>query len=133
VAVGRPSLPSSPTAAPAARAASKPRPFPLWVGAAAAAAAVALLAGGGFFVARESLRAPQPATVGQAVEDAELAGDAPRLRGEEELAKVRVEAAARSKADQEAARRRQIEDEERRKTEADLAAKQREEEARQKA
>jgi peptidoglycan hydrolase-like protein with peptidoglycan-binding domain len=49
------------------------------------------------------------------------------------LAKLRAEAAARLKADQEASQRRQIEDEERRKTQADLAAKQREEEAQQKA
>src|SRR5262249_60943965 len=124
VAVGQPSLPSSPTAAPAGPAASKQRPFPLWVGAAGAVAAVALLAGGGFFVVKESLRAPQQSTVDKAREDAKLAADAQRLRDEQELAKLRAEAAARSKADQEASQRRQIEDEERRKTEADLAAKQ---------
>ena len=131
VAAGQPSVPSSPTAAPAAPATSKQRPFPLWMGAAGAVAAVALLAGGGFFVVKESPRGSQHATVDKAVEDAKRAADVQPLRDEQDLAKLRAEAALR--ADQEASQRRQIENEERRKTEAGLAAKQREEEAQQRA
>ena len=119
IAAGQPSVPSSPTAAPAAPAPLKQRPFPLWRGAAGAVAAVALLAGG-FFVVKESLRGSQQATVDKAVEDAKRAADGQRLRDEQDLAKLRAEAALR--ADQEASQR-----------EAGLAAKQREEEARQRA
>ena len=126
VVAGQPSVPFSPTAAPAAPAPLRQRPFPLWMRAAGAVAAVALLAGGGFLVVKESLRGSQQATVDKAVEDARLAADAQRLRDEQDLARLRAEAALR--ADQEASQRRQIENEERRKAEAGLAAKQREEE-----
>jgi serine/threonine protein kinase/peptidoglycan hydrolase-like protein with peptidoglycan-binding domain len=132
IAICHPSVPSSPIAAPAVPASSKQQQFPLWVGAAGAVAAVALLAGGGFFVAKESQRGSQQATVDKPADDARLASEAQRLRDEQELAKLRDEA-ARLKAGQEASQRRQIEEEERRKAEADLAIKQREAEVRRKA
>jgi len=70
----------------------------------------------------------------RAVREAKRAAEAQRLRDQEELARLRAEAAAHEKADQEAAQRRQIEEETRRQVEAEMAERQRQQEiARQKA
>src|SRR5262249_8171032 len=78
--------------------------------------------------------APPVAVVDKAAQDAQLAAQAQRLKDQEELARLRAEAAAREKAEQEANQRPQIEEETRRKIEAEMAEKQRQqEEARHKA
>jgi hypothetical protein len=101
------------------------RGFGLWMG--LAAAAVLALAGGGYYFATSQPSAPAVAGV-PAVSAEKVAQE------QAELARLRAEAAAREKADQEAAVKRQVEEEVRRKIEAEAAEKKRlEEEAKQKA
>jgi serine/threonine protein kinase len=93
----------------------------LWIG---IAAVVLLIAGGGYYVASR-FSAPVVAT-----DPDHKAAEQER----QELAKLRADAAAREKAEQEAALRRQVEDETRKKVEAELAEKKRlEQEGRQQA
>ncbi len=120
-------------AAPARR-----RGIGLWIG--AAAAAIVVLAGGYYtLVGNKRAAAPlvavasAPSAVDKAAQDAQLAAEAQRLKDQAELARLRTEAAAREKAEQEAAQRRQIEEETRRKVTTEMADKQRQQdEARQK-
>jgi serine/threonine protein kinase/peptidoglycan hydrolase-like protein with peptidoglycan-binding domain len=122
-------IPSPPSvAAPPAK-----RRGGLWI---SVLAVLLLVVGGGsyFYMQNEQARASKQAAVDKAAQDAQLAAEAQRLKDEEELAKLRAEAAARDKAQQEAARRRRIEEETRLKVEAELATRQREQDAvRQKA
>jgi serine/threonine protein kinase len=120
--LGRPSI--SDMAAAVAPPVPK-RGFGLWMG--LAAAAVLALAGGGYYFATSQRSAPAVAGV-PAVSAEKVAQE------QAELARLRAEAAAREKADQEAAVKRQVEEEVRRKIEAEAAEKKRlEEEAKQKA
>jgi peptidoglycan hydrolase-like protein with peptidoglycan-binding domain len=121
-----PETPSPAAARPVAAAAPAParkRGVGVWLG--VAAAAIVVLAGGGYALLGDK-RAPAP--------PAQLAAEAQRLKDLKELARLRAEATARAKAEQEAAQRQQIEEETRRKVEAEMADKQRQQdEARQKA
>jgi peptidoglycan hydrolase-like protein with peptidoglycan-binding domain len=127
---------------PVAAAAATPtrkRGIGLWLG--AAAAAIVVLAGGYYALVGDKRAPPPPmaavavpSAVEKAAQDAQLAAEAQRLKDQEELARLRTEAATREKAEQEAAQRKQIEEETRRKIEAEMAGKQRQQdEARQKA
>ena len=135
-AVPGPTLAPAPTLAPGPPSVAAPpvkRRGGLWI----SVLAVLLLAIGGgsyFYMQNEQARVSKQAAVDKAAQDAQLAAEAQRLKDEEELAKLRAEAVARDKAQQEAARRRRIEEETRLKVEAELAARQREQDAaRQKA
>jgi peptidoglycan hydrolase-like protein with peptidoglycan-binding domain len=126
LALARLPQPAAPTVAPpAAPEPARKRGVGLWIG--AIAAALILLAGG-YYALVDERRAPQAAAVDKAAQDGQLAAEAQRLKDREELARLRAEAAAREKAEQEANQRRQIEDETRRKVEAEMAARQREQE-----
>jgi peptidoglycan hydrolase-like protein with peptidoglycan-binding domain len=127
---------------PVAAAAATPtrkRGIGLWLG--AAAAAIVVLAGGYYALVGDKRAPPPPvaavsapSAVEKAAQDAQLAAEAQRLKDQEELARLRTEAATREKAEQEAAQRKPIEEETRRKIEAEMAGKQRQQdEARQKA
>jgi peptidoglycan hydrolase-like protein with peptidoglycan-binding domain len=127
---------------PVAAAAATPtrkRGIGLWLG--AAAAAIVVLAGGYYALVGDKRAPPPPvaavsapSAVEKAAQDAQLAAEAQRLKDQEELARLRTEAATREKAEQEAAQRKQIEEETRRKIEAEMAGKQRQQdEARQRA
>src|SRR5439155_10226832 len=84
----------------------------LWLG---IAAAVLLLAGSGYYFATK----PSTPVVTAEQQAAEQKAEQER----QELAKLRADAAAREKAEQEAALRRQVEEETRRKLEAEAAAR----------
>jgi serine/threonine protein kinase/peptidoglycan hydrolase-like protein with peptidoglycan-binding domain len=124
--------PTATIAVPAAATApARKHRLGLWIG---AAAALLLAIAGAVYGLIGDKKAPSVTVVDKAAQDAQLAAEAQRLKDQEELARLRAEAATREKAAQEAAQRRQIEEETRRKIEAEMAAKQREqEEARQKA
>jgi peptidoglycan hydrolase-like protein with peptidoglycan-binding domain len=124
--------PAAAVVAPAASAPARKRGVGLWIGAAIAAL---LLIGGVVYGLVDDKRASQIA-VDKAAQDAQLAAETQRLKDQDELARLRAEAAQREKADQEAAQRKQaeeqrkqIEEETRRKIEAEMAEKQRQQEA----
>jgi peptidoglycan hydrolase-like protein with peptidoglycan-binding domain len=129
--------PTTPATSAEVTAPAKKRGIGLWIGAAAAASLV--LAGGYYALVDDKRGAqtaavPAPAPADKAAQDAQLAAEAQRLRDQEELARLRAEAAARDKAAAEEAQRQKIEAETRSKIEAEMAEKKRaEEEARQKA
>ncbi|MBS0522554.1 MAG: protein kinase [Proteobacteria bacterium] len=120
-------LPAAAMAPPPASG-KPPRRWGLWTG---VALAVLALAGGGVYLVRGERAAPPQAVavapVDRSAEEAKLAAEAQRLREQEELVRLRAEAAAREKLEQEAAQRRQIEEETRRKVEAEIAERQRRE------
>jgi Protein kinase domain len=120
----RPSVPDRPAVAVSAE---PKHGFGLWLG--VAAAAILALAGGGYYFATSHPSAPATA-----IASAEKAGQDKAVQTQQaELARLRAEAAAHEKADQEAALRRQFEEEVRRKIEAEAAEMKRiEEEAKQK-
>src|SRR5262245_30720022 len=125
----QPAMP--PTPPPVAPSPQPKRRIALWLG--AALAALVLLAGG-YYALVDERHPRQTVSVDKAAQDTQLATEAQRLKDQEELARLRAEAAAREKAEQEANQRRQIEEETRRKVEAEMATRQREqEEARRKA
>jgi peptidoglycan hydrolase-like protein with peptidoglycan-binding domain len=102
----------------------------LWLG---IAAAVLLLAGGGYYFATKP---SAPVVVADPDKKAaeQKAAEQKAEQERQELARLRADAAAREKAEQEAALRRQVEDETRKKLEAELAEKKRlEQESRQQA
>jgi len=123
---------SRPTPAAAKPPVSTAKPAPpakrgigLWLG---ISAAVLLLAGGGYYFATKS---SAPTVV---ADPDHKAAEQKAEQERQELAKLRADAAAREKADQEAALRRQVEEETRKKLEAELAEKKRlEDEARRQA
>jgi serine/threonine protein kinase len=97
----------------------------LWIG---IAAVVVVLAGGGYYVASRS------STPVVTADPDHRAAEQKAEQERQELARLRADAAAREKAEQEAALRRQVEDETRKKVEAELAEKKRlEQEGRQQA
>jgi serine/threonine protein kinase len=105
-----------------------------WMG--LAAAAILVLAGGGYYLATSQPSAPVMASAEKAVQEnaAQTMPSDQRQLEQAELAKLRAEAAAREKAETEAAARRQVEEDVRRKIEAEAAEKKRlEEEAKQQA
>ncbi len=114
-------------------------PDSLWLG--LAAAAILALTGAGYYFAVSQPSAPAmaaaPAVRAEEVAQDKAAQTVPddqRQQEQAELARLRAEAAAREKAEQEAALKRQVEEEVRRKIEAEAAEKKRlEEEARQRA
>jgi serine/threonine protein kinase len=111
---------------PSAAAAEPPtkRGIGRWVG--LAAAVVLLLGGGGYYFATK------PSTPIMTAE--QKASEVKAEQERQELAKLRADAAAREKVEQEAALRRQVEDETRKRVEAQLAERTRlEDETRQKA
>jgi serine/threonine protein kinase/peptidoglycan hydrolase-like protein with peptidoglycan-binding domain len=134
-------VPPPAVAEPVAEKAAAParrRGIGLWIG--AAAAVIVALAGGyyalidGKRVTPQVAAMPTPSPVDKAAQDVQLVAEAQRLKDQAELARLRTEAAAREKAEQEAAQRHQIEEETRRKVEAEMADRQRQQdEARQKA
>jgi serine/threonine protein kinase len=112
------------------------RSLALWMG--LAAVAVLVLVGGGYYFATSQPSAPMVAVapaVGVAQEKAvQTVPDDQRQQEQAELARLRAEAAAREKAEQELAAKRQVEEEIRRKIEAETAVRKRlEEETKQKA
>jgi serine/threonine protein kinase len=131
--LGQSSTPDS----PAAVVPPEPkRSLALWLG--LAAVAVLVLVGGGYYFATSQPSAPMVAVapaVGVAQEKAvQTVPDDQRQQEQAELARLRAEAAAREKAEQELAAKRQVEEEIRRKIEAETAVRKRlEEETKQKA
>jgi serine/threonine protein kinase/peptidoglycan hydrolase-like protein with peptidoglycan-binding domain len=129
---------TSPTATPPPAQVSPPRKKSMasWV---AAAIVVLLAAGGAVYGLMGGGKAPKPPVaiapaIDKAAQDAQAAAEAQRLKDQEELARLRADAAAREKAEQELASRKKIEEETRQKLAAEAAEKQRqEEEVRQKA
>jgi len=128
---------SSTPGSPAAAVSPEPkRSLALWMG--LAAVAVLVLVGGGYYFATSQPSAPMAAVapaVGVAQEKAvQTVPDDQRQQEQAELARLRAEAAAREKAEQELAAKRQVEEEIRRKIEAETAVRKRlEEETKQKA
>jgi len=120
--------PATPTVAAASVAKSEPPPkrgLGVWLG---IAAAVLLLAGGGYYFA---IKPSAPIVV--ADPDKAAAAQKAAEQERQELAKLRADAAARDKADQEAALRRQVEEETRKKVEAEAAARRKAEDDERKA
>jgi serine/threonine protein kinase len=134
VALGRPAAAAGATvamrpstAATTTAETSSKRGRGLWI---AVAAAILLLAGGGYYVATK----PSAPAVTAADMAAQKATQEKAEQERQELAKLRADAAAREKVEQEAALRHQVEEDTRKKVEAELADKRRvEDEARQKA
>jgi serine/threonine protein kinase len=108
----RPATPTSegPAVAPAKRRTG------LWLG---SAAVLLLLAGGGYYLIS------RPATPVVTADPDHKAAEQKAEQERQELARLRAEAAAREKAEQEAALRRQVEEDTRKKLEAEAAAQRR--------
>jgi serine/threonine protein kinase len=128
VALDRPA-PAAPSVATPSVSAVKPelpakRGIGLWLG---IAAAFLLLAGGGYYFA---IKSSTPVVVADPDHKAAMqkAAEEKAEQERQELAKLRAEAAAREKADQEAALRRQVEEETRKIVEAEAAARRKAEE-----
>jgi serine/threonine protein kinase len=139
IAIGRaPAVAASPQALPPVQAAS---PAKNKTARRMAVAATVLLAGAGavygLMVANKALPpqvAATPSPVEQAAQDSQTATEGQHRNDQQELEKLGAAAAAREKAEQEAAQCKQIEEESRRRIEAEMAEKQRlQDEARQKA
>lgn len=131
--LGQSSTPDNPAAVASPE---RKRGLALWMG--LAAAAMLVLAAGGYYFATSQPSTPVMAAapaVGVAQEKAvQTVPDDQRQQEQAELARLRAEAAAREKAEQELAAKRQVEEEIRRKIEAETAERKRlEEEAKQKA
>jgi len=116
--------PAAPSVAKPSVSMAKPEPpakrgIGLWLG---IAAVVLLLAGGGYYFA---IKSSAPVVV---ADPDHKAAEQKAEQERQELAKLRADAAAREKADQEAALRREVEEETRKKLEAEAIARRKAEE-----